>query len=271
MFFPFQKKKCVAILGLLSLSVCSSSADVVTVLPGLANLERATVFTLGLGLPANVVSGNAYIEGEVMVGGNGRITLRSQAIVNGDIEYRSNGDCRLLGDAQVTGGIYSGNDAELDAGVLAAINASNQAFALAPNRSYSDIKLGQSQNITISGAPGETVVLRLRDFRLSGNAVLTLQGTATTTFIINVSRQFSLSGHSSIVLSGGLQWNGVLFNVRGGGTASIKGDASFQGILLATGRTVVLNGRSLVSGEIIANRVLIGGSSRVTHPPVTSP
>ena len=271
MGFHFNKRLCAAIFGLLFTGGLNSSADVVTVIPVFGNLQGVAVFSLGGGVIGSLISGTANIEGDVQIAGNGQITLISHAMVNGDLYYRSNGAARVLNSAQVTGGIYSDADSELDSNRQAAIDTSNQAFALAPNRSNANIKLTKHQSLTISGAPGETVVLSLRDFRLSGNSVLTLQGTATTTFIINVNRQFSLSGNAHIVLSGGIQWNDVLFNVRGGGVASISGNASLSGVLLATGRTVILSGHSTLNGELIATRVLIGGSSHVTHPPITSP
>ncbi len=271
-FLSTQNRKHGAILALLFAGIGSAPADVVHVLPAFGNLQSATVFMLGRGTAGNSISESAYIEGEVEVAGNGKITLNSQATVDGDVYYRSNGSCRVLDAATVTGGIYWNDDPALDENALAALAASSQAFALTPNRSYASIKLIKSQSLTILGAPGETVVLSLRNFRLFGNSVLTLQGTATTTFIINVNRRFSLSGNAQIVLSGGLQWNDVLFNVQGtGSTVSIRGNATLDGILLATGRTVVLSGQSIENGEIIANRVLIGGGSHVNHPPVTSP
>src|SRR5207244_5749892 len=99
----------------------------------------------------------------------------------------------------------------------------------------------------------------------------TLQGTATTTFVINVRKKFSLSGNSHIDLAG-LQWNQVLFNVVGTGQrVSLGGSSIFNGILMANDRTIKLKGDATVSGEIIANRLKIRGSSRVLHPPVLSP
>ena len=131
---------------------------------------------------------------------------------------------------------------------------------------------GNSQNyMTVIGAPGETVVLSLKNFCLRGGSSLTLEGTATTTFVINVNKKFSLSGNSHIDLAG-LQWNQVLFNVVGKGQrVSLSGNSILQGILMANERRVELNGHSTVSGEIIANRLKLRGSSRVLHPAVVSP
>lgn len=113
-------------------------------------------------------------------------------------------------------------------------------------------------------------MLSLKNFILKGNSSFTLQGTATTTFIINVRKKFSLKGNSHIDLVG-LQWNQVLFNVVGTGRkVSLGGDSIFAGILMANNRTIELRGEATVSGEIIANRLKLRGSSRVLHPPIVS-
>ena len=105
-----------------------------------------------------------------------------------------------------------------------------------------------------------------------GNSTLTLQGSADTTYVINVNRGFSLTDASRIVLSGGLDWNDVLFNVRGPGTAvTVAGNASFQGILLATRRTVQLRDAAVLRGEVIADNWLIQGTAQINHPAVVSP
>src|SRR5438046_6573207 len=115
-------------------------------------------------------------------------------------------------------------------------------------------------------APGETVVLSLKNFILRDNSSFTPQGTATTTFVINVDKKFSLSGNSHIDLAG-LQWNQVLFNVVGTGQrVSLGGSSIFNGILMANDLTVRLRNDAMVSGELIANRFQISGSSRALHP-----
>ena len=76
----------------------------------------------------------------------------------------------------------------------------------------------------------------------------------TTTFIINVRKKFSLKGNSHIELAG-LQWNQVLFNVVGTGhKVSLGGNSIFDGILMASNRTIELKGDATVSGEIIAQQ-----------------
>jgi choice-of-anchor A domain-containing protein len=134
------------------------------------------------------------------------------------------------------------------------------------------IDLQGSNNLTLSGAPGQTVVLNLRMLRMTGNSTLTLQGSANTTFVINVNRGFSLINAARIVLSGGLDWNDVLFNVRGTGTTvNLSGNSNFQGILLASRRSVQIRDGAILRGEVIADNLQMQGTAQVNHPAVVSP
>ena len=137
---------------------------------------------------------------------------------------------------------------------------------------YSKISLAGHQDITLSAAPGETVTLNIRNFILTNHSTFTLEGTATSTFIINVTRHFSLSGMSKIVLSGGIQWNNVFFNVLGSGsTVSLSGKASLCGTLTAAQRVVRLRGQTVVYGKVVAQKVLLRRNAQIVLPPVTSP
>jgi hypothetical protein len=134
------------------------------------------------------------------------------------------------------------------------------------------IDLSHDQSITISGAPGETVRLDLGDFVLTGHSAITLQGTATTRFIINVRDQFSLAQSSWVTLSGGLQWNNAVFRIMGNGSAvRLRKRATFEGTLIANRRRVILSGRSIVFGKIVTRRLRITDLAHVIQPPVVSP
>jgi len=163
-------------------------------------------------------------------------------------------------------------DAAYDESVSTVFTSSNSAFASMLASSDTNIRLDEYQNVTLSGAPGETVTLNLRNFVLRDRATLTLAGTATTSFVINVTKQFSLSGMSKIILSGGVQWNNVFFNVLGSGsTVSLSGKVSLTGTLTATRRVVRLRGQTVVDGKVIARKVLLGNNAQIVTPPVTSP
>ena len=57
---------------------------------------------------------------------------------------------------------------------------------------------------------------------------------------------------------------------RAGGKVSLGGNSVFNGILMANNRTIELKGDATVSGEIIANRLKLRGSTSVLHPSVVS-
>jgi hypothetical protein len=270
MFSIFSKSFLPIIAGLILFGAAHVQADVSQAIPEIGDLERWTAFSLGDGNNFSRAFGHALIDGDLGLAGNGKFLMGGYATVNGDVYDRSNGAVLTFQHAAITGSIFHNQDALLDNGVSEALAASAHAFSLTPNRSNTSIKLDGHENITITGAPGETVVLSLKNFILRDNSSFTLQGTATTTFVINVNKKFSLSGNSHIDLAG-LQWNQVLFNVVGTGQrVSLGGSSIFNGILMANDRTVKLKGDATVSGEIIANRLKLRGSSRVLHPPILS-
>jgi hypothetical protein len=253
------------------LGAVQAKADVSGVIPEIGDLERWTVFSLGGGNNFSRAFGHSLIDGDLGLAGNGNFLMGGHATINGDVYDRSNGTVLTFQNSFITGSIFHDQDALLDNGVNEALAASAHAFSLTPNRPNTSVKLLGNHAITITGAPGETVVLSLKNFILRDNSSFTLQGTATTTFVINVRKKFSLSGNSHIDLVG-VQWDQVLFNVVGTGQrVSLGGSSDFNGILMANDRTVRLRKHAMVSGEIIANRLKIRGSTRVLHPPFISP
>src|SRR6266404_9745861 len=138
--------------------------------------------------------------------------------------------------------------------------------------SFASIILGGSQNVSILGAPGQTVTVNLQNFVMAGQSTLTLQGTATTSFIINVRKQFSLSGNSQIILSGGVRWDHVFFNVLGGrSVVSISGRAQLYGTLTARQRRVKLDDHSIVYGVVTARKIRVTDAAQIILPPIVSP
>ena len=95
------------------------------------------------------------------------------------------------------------------------------------------------------------------------SATFTLEGTATTQFVINISRRFSLSDHSAIVLGDGVELTNVVFNIQGKGTAVLEGDSVFRGILNAPSRTVRLSDHCLAYARITARKIIVSGSARI--------
>jgi hypothetical protein len=134
------------------------------------------------------------------------------------------------------------------------------------------VDLNRGQTVSLTGGPGETVTVNLRSFVLAGHSEVSLEGTATTKFIINVRKQFSLTQASQVVLSGGLEWDDVIFQINGkGSTVRLSKRAVLDGILVADHRTVRLSGHSIVYGQVMAKRIKIRDAAKIIEPPIVSP
>jgi hypothetical protein len=250
-------------------------ANLVTTFPVMGDLLRWGAFSLGGGISEtdsiDAFSGTTDIYGDVGVAGDGNITMSGSATIHGDLYYMQSGTLTLKGSSQITGVRHhdASSDSQLINGVNEATQTSNQAFALPVTPAYAtttNIQLTGGQNMTLTGAPGQTVVLKLQNFSITSGS-LTLQGTTTTNFVLNVSSQFSLTNHAQIILSGGVTWDDVLFNVRNSGSdVTLDGQSVLRGVLMANQRTVSLSGASNVTGEVIANKIKLSGSSSITHP-----
>jgi hypothetical protein len=280
MISSLKNRLLIGTLLLSSLGVFEAKADLFSTcgvnLGAAGRTKQWAIFTLGAGVTdTDELSGNDDITGDVGVAGSGDINLSGNVIIHGSLYYKTGGKLKMTGNSKITGGTYqnAGSDALLNQGVIDATNASNAAWAHAVSPQYmskTSIRLSSNQSLTLTGAPNECVVLRLTDFVLTGGT-LTLSGSASTAFIINVTNQFSLTAASKIVLSGGVTWDSVLFNVRGSGSdVKLDGQSTLNGILMANNRTVQMAGGSKVIGEIIANKVKLTGGSSVVNPPVTS-
>jgi hypothetical protein len=132
--------------------------------------------------------------------------------------------------------------------------------------------------MAITGGPNQAVVLSLQNFVMS-SGTFTLQGTATTTFIINVKNQFSLNNAKILLanMTGTQIYNGanpdpgytgvtpsnVLFNIRSKGIQiSLNQGTEMSGILLALGDKISLSGGK-VYGKAIGGQVNITSGGQV--------
>ena len=141
--------------------------------------------------------------------------------------------------------------------------------ALASRASLPSRNIRRNKNVTIVGT--RVTVLKLANFILNGGT-LTLQGTATSSFSINVRNHFSLLNGAQVVLSGGIQPVNVAFNVIGKHSDVTVDDGSILiGIVSAPQRTVRIDDNSTVIGQVIAANVQLSGGGSIVPPPVVSP
>ena len=216
----------------------------------------------------NSSSGNAFVQGNIGIGQKGNFSLSGNASIDGDLYMNSVGQFSMSGNAHFTAGhgVKNNQDSLLSSAITDYQNLSDAACGETPTPAYASItnvSLSDNQSMTITGAPGQKVVLSLQNFSLTGNSTFTLQGTATTSFIINLAKGFSLSGNSQILLAGVPPKN-VLFNIRGTGSdVTLSGSSTMSGILLALNRKVALSGNAIVKGRVIGDQFNISGGAQV--------
>lgn len=248
-----------------------SSATVGSAISSFGDLDRWGIVSFGVSKNGLKLSGGSVVDGDAAVGGKGATTLQDNAVLDGDLYYRLHNKLTVSGNATITGTADNTHEDLIDAALQQALATSNEAAGFASTNPSAETFLNMGSGTTVTGAPGETVVLNLKTLKLKGNATLTLDGAATTTMIINVRKGFSLTGSSRIVLTGGLAWNDVLINVLGKGTAKMSDSSHLEGMLLATGRNVKITGDATIAGSVIGKSVAFSGNATLINPPAASP
>jgi hypothetical protein len=207
-----------------------------------AGLESTTGFGAAH-FQKGFITGNLYIDGNYA----GHPAYASASIVK-DFEIRGTIDgqtpgslgCNFGGsDCTVTrSALNSGTD--LRSAVQTAVDASAYWAGQAGTSLTVDLN-GASATQTVSAAGG--TVYNLSSFYMNSDAVLTITGGASDWVVFNVTGGFDLT-KSNILLTGGITWDRVLFNVIGTGSeVKVAGDeAIFHGSILAVRRNIGISG-----------------------------
>jgi choice-of-anchor A domain-containing protein len=220
------------------------------------------------------------IEGNVGIWGGSDITLTNSSIL-GDVYLRKGGSKMLSGAAQILGNFFQdkGKSTTYD-NILS--HAATDAFTLANNVSLltgttnftsnfslsgGDI-IGSNTSLTITATDSNPVVLKLSDFSLT-HATLTLIGSSSSKFIINVSDDFAMSNGSLLTFDGQLDPKNVIFNI--GDSTTMSGASEFNGILLAANSAVSFSGGSAVYGELVGKSITMSGGSKIKKPKPPKP
>jgi hypothetical protein len=202
--------------------------------------------------------------------GNANVSIAdasSAGFINGNVGMGSTGNISDSGTT-IDGNVYLSGaatpNANLAPNVLGSIsqNAASQSLlgqaiadAAAASAAASALPSTAIASITSSQTLTGGGVYSLAKIDLSG-ATLTLKGSASDSYVFNISDSIALS-HASIVLSGGLTADNVLFNItRTGGTGlgmsgGLDTESVLQGIVLAN-QSQVQETPGLVVGEIIS-------------------
>jgi hypothetical protein len=220
-------------------------------------------------------TGPSFVQGNIGVGGKANFSM-SDGEIDGDLYMNSFGRFSMSGPAHFSAGhgVKNNQDTVLNQALTDAQNLSDAACGETPSAQYASITnvniTNSSQSMTIMGGPNQKIVLSLQNFVMSAGT-FTLQGTTTTTFIINIKNQFSLN-NAKILLAdpsgtvgspGGVQASNVLFNILSSGQQiSLNQGTQMSGILLALHDKVSLSGGK-VFGRVIGDQVNITSGGQV--------
>jgi len=212
--------------------------------------NRANV---GIGGHGNFSMSGGEFDGDLYMNSFGKFTKSGPAVRNGGFfqdSVHGGPTDTILGNA-LSGAQYLSGQAEID---------TNTGSYAVTQGTFNGNTVNTGQSITLTGTGH--IVLNLQDFVMT-NGTFTLVGTTmNTSYIINVARNFSLSGNAKIALSG-IPSSHVLFNIVGkGNQVSLNQGTSMQGILLAYKRKVSVAGGK-VSGRVIAEQLALSGGGQI--------
>lgn len=225
------------------------------------------------------VAGEIDIDGNV--GGNGNMSL-ANSVVNGNATLLSSG--RYSGNrSQITGSLTQGKstDSLLSQGRTDANTFTSSVMKLSSTSNYttSNYSFSQmgnkitvnNQMVSITATDNNPVVLKLSAMVMSNNSTLTLNGSSSEHYVIDISGNVSLAGGSKVLLGGGLQAGNVVFVMEGSSSVAMSGASLVNGIVLAANGSVALSGGSEIDGEAIAKTIAMSGGSKIKKPKKTSP
>ena len=253
----------VASLGLL----VASTANASFVELGSAGHFTALSTNVGTsGADVGIGSADTTITGDVGLGPYSGGTAE-KATIHGNFYVDSTSTTSIHPDLIVTGSTFLNQN--LSGAVADAFAASNFFQSLAPTQTYGAI----SGDTTFTGGAGRNV------FSLSSvneQGTITIVGSASSQFVFNISGGFTLNG-GSIVLSGGVTPDNILFNLNGPGDAVniYKPVGSAYGIFLAPQRDIILD-KAILVGAVIGGGddhkfVIHSGATLISAVPEVTP
>lgn len=223
-----------------------------------AGLELSSDPGNGSATEFTISSGNTRVYGNIGVASGGYINFGGGGQVSGEIDAGSGATVTITGGSAAAGGTVEPY-ANMSQIVTSALNAANYYAGLTATQTFSSITASQ----TISGTGGLNVIDINGDVNLQGGSALTLSGSSSDQFVINVDASgvagnpadMTLGGGSSIVLNG-ISASQVVFNLIGSGLElNSNGNSDDNGVFLAATGSITISG-GVHNADFIAGRAL---------------
>jgi len=266
------RAKGIGITALLLLLFCSSSALADTFGLGTAGpgnwgiLETGTgQVSMANGTNITVNPGATSSQANLGINSGGKLNQSGTVTIAGAYyKFSTNTDSTTNG-LTVAGGTLTGAtvDSTLTTAAGQASAASSNLAGLTPTQTLGII----SSSTTISATvPGQNVV-NVTAITLGNNTTLTLSGSATQSFVINVTGRTNVT-FDNISLVGGLTPANVIFNVLNGDTITDNSPGLLNGILMDINGSVSFTNNDTLNGEIISgNAINLSNNSDVEVVP----
>jgi hypothetical protein len=212
-----------AALLLVVLAVPSARGDTLT----LGAASNFAIYGYGSAFTDENGPGPITINGNVGIGTGGSMNMQgSTVVIGGKVFFADTNSgqftmsaatsdsiggaiCNTAAACIATGNVQFSNTNALNA-EAAVLNLYNTSRVLSPTAGSPSGALASSFTWT---GDGGTNVAKLTSINLSSGSTLTLNGSASDVFILNITGNFSGSGSGKIVLSGGVTPDHVLFNM----------------------------------------------------------
>ena len=261
-----SRAETVGITTLLLVLFCSSSAladtfDLGTAGPGNWGILEtgANQVTLSNNTGITVNSGATSSQANLGINSGGQLNQSGTVVVQGTYyKFSTNVDSTTSGFTAV-GGVNTTSNSKLTTAAADATAASTNLAALTPNQTLGTITASTTISATV---PGRNVV-NLIDINMGSGTILTLSGSATQSFVINVTGTSNVS-FANVSLVGGLTAANVIFNVLNGDTITDNSPGVVNGIIMDIGGMVSITNNDTVNGEIISgNQISLSNNSDV--------
>ena len=270
-----RRTKEVGITALLLVLFCSSSAladdfGLGTAGPGnFGVLETGSIVTSTVEFNGGSTSSPAGIsvnpganasQANLGIANGGKLNSSATTVIQGAYYMFSNNRGDSIADTTIVGGTLTGPtiDTTLDAAAAAATGASANLAGLTANQTFT----GQITTTTTISAtvPGRNVINLENGINLGNGVTLTLSGSASQSFVINIPDGGITLDSASILLTGGLTAANVIFNLTntiiGRNNVSVTGSpAVINGIVMDLNGSVSVTGQGdVVNGEVISSQ-----------------
>jgi hypothetical protein len=196
---------------------------------------------------------------------NSHVAINGNGTVQTAIYMMNGSDMTLSGNANVQGTVFEGTSTtvskdkkatlnQVTSGDLSSLSQTITAFAAAETALPSNSQLASiSSSMTLTGSGGMNVIQVTGDINLTGGSTLTLSGSTTDIFVINVLGKITVAGNGAILVTGGVPAKNVIFNNIGTGNEIVlSGNGAVAGTFLATQRGAQVSGNGQMQGAIIA-------------------